>query len=212
MAGQLLLVNPRKRRRKSRVTRRRRRSSSRRRKNPGFALPNPRKRRRSRRRGFARVRRRRNPSGRMRFSIGGVQSQVMNAVPGALGALGLDVLMGFVPIPAQWKTGIPGYLVKAIGAIAVGMLAGATGLAKGGTATKMTEGALTVMLHGILRNMTAQFAPMVPLGEYEQVDGLGYSGAGYDAGVGAYLPGMGDYDETAMDGLNSYDDTEGVYN
>jgi hypothetical protein len=138
----------------------------------------------------------------------------MNAVPGAIGALGLDVLMGLVPfIPAQWKTGIPGYLVKAVGAVALGMIANASGLVRASTAGKMTEGALTVMLHGLFRGLTAQFAPMVPLGAYESIDGLGYSGAGYDAGVGAYLPGMGDYDETAMmDGLNSYNDAEGVFN
>lgn len=115
----------------------------------------------------------------------------MGAVPGAIGALGLDVLLGVVPVPAQFKSGIFGYVTKGVGAIALGMVAGMVGV-KSSTAAKMTEGALTVMIHGALRQGVSQFAPQIPLGAYPD-EMLGYAGSGwnpsYDDGMGAYLPG-----------------------
>lgn len=116
--------------------------------------------------------------------------QVQGALPGALGALGLDVLLGFVPIPVTWKAGIPGYLTKIVGAIGLGMIAG--NVVGQGTAAKMTTGALTVMFHGILRELIATNFPQVPLGMYLNpgFSGLGYAGSGYNPmnGLGLYLP------------------------
>lgn len=185
--------NP-KRRRRSRGTRRR----ARRRSNP-IAIFAPKKRRRKGGRRRARSRRRRNPSARS-VSLGAglsafrprnIQGTLMNAVPGAVGALGLDILLGYVPVPPAWKAGYLGYVTKAVGAIVLGLLA--SKVTKASTAAKMTEGALTVMFHGILRNAVTQFAPTVPLGMYLN-NGMGYYGSGwnpdseYGAGMDAYLP------------------------
>lgn len=114
-------------------------------------------------------------------------SQVTGALPGAIGALGLDVALGFLPIPVNFKTGIPGYLTKIVGAVALGMAAGY--VVSGSTAAKMTTGALTVMFHGILRELVATNIPSVPLGMYLR-PGLGYAGSGYNPmnGMGLYLP------------------------
>jgi hypothetical protein len=182
--SEILLVNPRRRRRSSK----RRTSSRKRRRNP---VANPRRRRRRAASHHKRrvSHRRRNPAPRLNLRT--VQHQVMSAVPGAVGALGLDVLMGVVPLPDRFKGGLMGYGVKAVGAIALGMLAGMAGV-KSATAAKMTEGALTVMIHGALRQGVGQFAPQIPLGAYPD-EMLGYAGSGwnpnYDNSMGLYLPG-----------------------
>lgn len=125
--------------------------------------------------------------------------QVTGAIPGAVGALGLDVALGFLPIPVTWKAGIPGYLTKIVGAVALGMAAGY--VVNSATAAKMTTGALTVMFHGILRELVATNLPQVPLGMYLRqpgVGGLGYAGSGYNPGMGMYLPDISS-DDLGMD-------------
>lgn len=204
--NEILLVNPHPRRSKrARSKIRRRRSKARRRsrrktpKTPGFALPNPGRRRRRRASyHLRRARRRTNPSPRL--SVRSIQGNVINAVPGAFGALGLDILLGLVPIPAEWKAGMVGYLTKALGAIGLGMVANMAVSAK--TATAMTEGALTVMLHGAMRELVATNLPQVPLGMYlPSMNGMGYYGSGWNpafsldaqnvnAPLSAYLPDL----------------------
>lgn len=177
--SEVLFVNPRRRRRKARKSAPRKRAK--RRRNPGFSLPavNPRRRKRraSGRRRRVSFRRRRNPA--LRLSVGGIQGQVMGAVPGAVGALALDVVMGYLPLPANLKGGMLSYVVKGAAAVGLGMLA--SKVVKPATAAKMTEGALTVMLHGVLKTMTSRFAPQIAMGEYE--------GAGWEPSepLGAYL-------------------------
>jgi hypothetical protein len=102
----------------------------------------------------------------------------MNALPGAFGALALDVALGFIPVPANWKAGMLGWVTKAIGAVGIGMAWNMFGSAS--TAAKMTEGALTVMIHGALRDVVATNLPAVPLGMYQEMSGLGYYGAGFN--------------------------------
>lgn len=178
MASEILLVNPRGRRR-----RRRRTTTSRRRRNPRATKSRRRSPVRRRRRSTVSRRRRRNPAPRL--NLRSIQSNVMNAVPGAVGALALDVALGVVPVPANFKAGLLGYGVKGLGAVLIGVLAG--NVVKPATATKMTEGALTVMIHGVLKGAVAQYAPQVPLSAY--MDGLGYTGAGWDPNyaMGAYM-------------------------
>ncbi|RPH75967.1 hypothetical protein EHM76_00365 [bacterium] len=200
---EMLLVNPRKRRKKARgqkrrsSRRRRRRSGGARRAAAGYTVGsapvrrrklNPRRRRRGR--GRRRAARRRNPISLRSFGPGNLMSQVSGALPGAVGALGLDVALGFLPIPVTWKAGIPGYLTKIVGAIALGMAA--SKVAGASTGAKVTTGALTVMFHGVLRELLAANFPTVPLGMYLRpgVSGLGYAGSGYNPmnGMGMYLP------------------------
>jgi hypothetical protein len=194
---EMLLVNPRKRRKKAkgqkRRSSRRRRSSAGRRRAIGYTVGTAKIRRRKmnpRRRRRGRSRRRRNPISLRSFGPGNLMSQVSGALPGAVGALGLDVALGFLPIPVTWKAGIPGYLTKIVGAIALGMAA--SKVAGSATGAKVTTGALTVMFHGILRELLATSMPGIPLGMYLRpgVSGLGYAGSGYNpmSGMGMYLP------------------------
>lgn len=197
----LVALNKRRRggstRRKNPVKRTARRKPARRR-----AAPAARKRRRS-------TRRRSNPALNMRS----VKNQVIEAGTGAAGAIALDVVQGYLPIPANLKGGIVGTLVKAGLAIGIGVLGSKTKLVSYSTASKMANGALTVVLHDELKKQIAVYAPGIQMGEYmgEYVGAdLGYYGAGLnpdeDVLGGPYLPEL---DSESMsfqqDGMGEYE-------
>lgn len=187
MAGQLLLVNPRKRRKNPH---RRRKSSEthaervraakkgwahrRRKRNP----ESRRERSLAARRGWAHRRhhtvhhrrRRRNPAARKM----GFFSPIMPAVIAAAGALGLDLIWGYAPVPATWKTGTMGYAAKGFGALALGAVLGM--VMKKDTAEALAAGALTVTIHGALKDTIQSSMPNIQLGEI--YPGLGYMSPG----------------------------------
>jgi len=186
MANELLLINPRRRRRTTKKRRRRnpnarrpavRRAVSRQvMARPGLTRrANPIRRRRrarpvARRRSSARMARyRRNPVRMTMRSV--INSTVIPAAQAGAGALALDVLWGYVPVPLEWKTGNLRHVVKGGGAIVLGMLA--QNLLGARVGHNIALGALTVTFHDAMRDMVAQFAPQIP---------LGYVGAGYNAG------------------------------
>ena len=133
--AQLLLVNPKRRKRKaakksaSAPRRRRRKMTA---KQAKYFAPK-RKRRTSRARAAAttparKVRRRRASRGLAGFArntSGSVNPRAIvgPAVIGAAGALGLDVLYGYLPIPANLKAGTFAPLVKLGAVIGISMLA-----------------------------------------------------------------------------------------
>lgn len=131
-----------------------------------------------------------------RLSVGGISGQVMGAIPGAVGALGLDVMLGLLPIPPAWKAGTLGYVTKILGAVGLGMVAKT--VVSGHTAAQLTQGALTVMFHGIMRDFVATNVPGVPLGVYltprigAGMNGMGYYGSGWNPAntMGSYLPDL----------------------
>ena len=172
--AKLMLVNPRKRRRKRRKTR----------KTVARRRPAARRRRRSVKRRS--VRRRRNPV----TARGIVQSQLLPAATNAMGALSLDILWSYVPVPMNIKTGPFKHIAKGIGAIGIGMLAG--NIINKRTARAMSQGALTVVMHDAMREVTQQMMPGVPLSYYSP--GLPSGGSGFNeytngSGLGAYVEG-----------------------
>lgn len=169
--NEILLVNPRRRRRKT--TRRKKTVVRRRRRN---AFTNPRRRRRT----VAR-RRRRNPQ---RLTAAKIQSQVMTAAQGALGALGLDIALAYIPLPPQMQGPFIGPVIKGLGAIGLGVVANMAGV-RAETANRMAEGALTVQIHGIGKQMLGQFAPQIALSAYVD-NGMGYYGSGWNPNADAY--------------------------
>lgn len=189
----LVLSNPRRRRRAKKSARRRgkRRMSALQRKYFGggrkrrasvSALANPAKRgrkRRYRRSVKGRIRRagRRAQRGFMR--LGGATgnlskpfSMVGPALTGALGAIAVNSIMARVPLPAMLMTGKVRYLTQGAAAIALGTVASRFGVIGSGVAAKMAEGALTVTLNDLLKELASDA-------------GINLGGMGY------YLPGRG---------------------
>ncbi len=197
MAAQLLLINPRRKRRrharKARSHRRRRhvaRVSRRRRRRfhaTGMVSTNPRRRRRHRRHAMMNPRRRRRRIHRNPFSTGSIASLAMPVGLGALGAVGLDVIYGYLSnmLPAA-ITGSP-YInaaAKAVGAVGLGWAGGkALGRDKG---KLIAVGALTVITYQLAESLLKQMAPTIPLAG---LDGFGaYMPV---SGLGAYMPPAG---------------------
>ena len=184
MANELLLINPRRRRRKATRKRRRRNPNARRTASRQVMArsgltrrANP-KRRMMRQGRYARPaarrvtrRYRRNPNGGRMTMRNVVNNVVIPAAQAGAGALALDILWGYVPVPLEWKTGNLRHVVKGGGAIVLGMLA--ENLLGQRIGRNIALGALTVTFHDAMRDMVAQFAPQIP---------LGYVGAGYAAG------------------------------
>lgn len=138
--------------------------------------------------------RRSNPR---RYTMKGViDNQVIPALVGGTGAVVNDLVVNFLPfIPPEWRTGWMRHITKAAGALAISFL-GNMFLDKR-TADQLGAGAMTVVGYNVVRDMAAQFAPNIPLGEYltpvgEYLDpalaGLGYYGAGLDPST---IPGAG---------------------
>ncbi len=201
--AEILLVNPRRRRGRrtaaqKRATRKmiaanRRRGGGarRRRRNPigpyanrtrrrrpaglGYYVSNPRRRRRPAR-ARSRRRYRRNPT-TMR---GMVNQLLLPAAQSAGGALLLDILWGFVPVPETIKTGPMRHVAKGIGAIVLGQVVGM--MANRRLGNTMAMGALTVTFHAAFREMTAQFVPQINLGYYSPG-----ATAGFDSQLGYYV-------------------------
>jgi len=206
----MLLVNPRKRRK----TRGRKKASKRVRRSRARA---PTRRRRSRkvvsrrRRNPIRMhrrRRRRNPLG---LNFNSIKSQVMDSAIGAGGAVVLDIALGYLPVPASLKTGTAAPLVKGAAAIVMGMLA--SKVVGSGVAHKMAGGALTVMLHGIIKRTAGTMLPSVQMGAWDD-DGLSYYGSGENpAQIGEFLSdsNYGDNDGDPMGEYLADTTSDGIY-
>lgn len=137
-------------------------------------------------------RRRRYRSNPMRLGNVGsfTKHTLMPSVVGAAGALGVDVILGFLPIPVQFKTGPMRAIVKIAGAVGVGMLAG--NFMKRETAHQIAAGAITVTLYDVMKGYLQQAMPTLPLSEadamYEDYPNLSYAGAGQTVdGMGTYV-------------------------
>ena len=197
MANEILLVNPRRRRKAVA----KRRAPVRRRK-----APTVRRRKAARNPSARRVRRRvrRNP-----IALKGLMPQLQTAAGGALGGLGLSIALGYLPIPANLKAGALGYVTKGALAFGLGMLA--KNFTRAGTAARLTEGALTVVMYEAMKDGVQRFAPQVPLGMYMNDPSLGYYGSGWNPeedadGMGVYLPNFSSVPDASMfDGVSGYE-------
>lgn len=160
--------------------------------------------------------------------LAGFTGQLMNGAIGAAGALGVNVVLGFLPLPANLKTGMVGKAVKLVGAAGVGMLAGRfMGAARG---QAIAQGAITVALYDVFSGFLKQAAPTIPLlagdDEFgyldpatvisgdEEIGAFLPAGVSGDEEMGAYLSGeedMGEYENMGAylsgdeDVINGYD-------
>jgi len=157
MAGKMMLVNPRRRSASKRRAPAKRRTSTKRRRTPARRTTQAVRRRQ--RAAPARRRRRRNPSprGAMRF--------VRPALMGGATAIGIDVAMGYAPLPDVLSQGYARHATKAAIAVGLGMYGAKLGM-KRATAESMAQGALTVFATDAMREAATQFMPNVPMGYY----------------------------------------------
>lgn len=203
--AQMLLVNPKRKRKARKMTAkqakyfapRRKRSSGRRRKRAASAAPAPRRsRRKSARRSAAytparktRRRSRRGVRSFLRSTSGsvGIKGTLVSAAVGGAGALALDVIYGYLPIPANLKTGAFAPLVKLGAVIGIGILASRFMRGRAGLVKTAVGAAVTIQAYNFLKAQVQARLPTVPLGEY--VSGVGvYTGAGAFPQLGYVSP------------------------
>lgn len=152
----------------------------------------------------------RNPAKRRRNPITGklggiVSNTIMPAAIGAGGALTLDLIWGYLPIPAVVKVGPMRHAAKGVGAIGLGMLAGM--VLKKDTANALALGAMTVVMYNAAREAVASFAPNIALGEYLAI-------SGDQLNLGEYMEGIEDQSNDSMDGIGMGSDEftmQGMY-
>lgn len=98
---------------------------------------------------------------------------IVPALSGATGAVGLDVVMGQLPLPDAMKTGPMRHLFKAGAAIGLGMLADMMMPKQKSFIRDMVTGALTVQAYNAEREMLIQFAPNIALGAFTEFEPMG---------------------------------------
>ena len=197
-----MLVNPKKRRTaKQKAATRKLVAFNRRRQRGSVSVPRPRKRGRSITRSRTvkkSVTRRRNPVRR----TGMANRMIKTATNGAFGSLGAitgSIVGNYLPLPANLKIGNMGMVVNALIGIATGYTVSNFMDRKIGE--EMAQGAVTVALHGTMKNMLGTMMPGLALSDdllgYEAYNGLlGHDD--YDDDLSAYVEGG--------NMMNAYDD------
>ena len=195
MATLSIISNPRRKRRKGRKARRR--SHSRRARARILKVASNPKRRRRRSRGAHLFKKRRSRRSGGKLLSGGLvrstQSLVKHAAYAAVGAIGLDLVWAYLPIPPVLRTGYVRFVAKGAGAVAIGMVA--ERFLGRDLGAKFALGAMTVVMHDAMRDLAAQFVPQVSLGGVGDSDfpSMGYTGSAPVAGMGEYMNALPDY-------------------
>lgn len=207
--SEILLVNPRRKRRRNKRAKAKRRPAM------GYTVGSRKIRRRKLNRRH-RSRRRSNP----RFSIRGVTGLVVPAATGAAGAVALDILMGYVPLPAFLQNPWGNAAAKGAGAVLLGFGAGKVFGKR--TGVLFTAGALTVIAYQVIKSVATQaLGDKAPAGltgvqdfvDYQRGGNMGaymrpaLSGStGMDVNLGYMNPAgvLADNDLSSGDGMGAY--------
>ena len=126
-----------------------------------------------------------------------IESLVVPAAIGAVGAVALDALYAALPIPADMKTGQFAAPIKAIATLGLGAVASQLLPRQRGVIESAVATSLTIAFYNFAKSQAHVMFPALDLGEY--VDGIGYTGAAQflpDYGNTPALlnpPGVGEY-------------------
>ena len=118
----------------------------------------------------------------------------------AAGAVGSEVVMGYLPIPENLKTGVMRPLTKGAVGIVGGMVLSKV-LKQKRLGNYFMLGAVVIAAHDFMKEMISKSAPGVKFGQYMP----SYPGLGY-ANAAEMVPGMGEY-RAAMPGFAGADHT-----
>ena len=189
------------------VRRRRRRRSTARasfRRNPVAMRPRSVKRRRS----VTRARYRRNPARAARGSGKGsiqIMPMILPSLMIGAGAVGAELAMGYLPLPAMFKTGMLRHITKAVVSVAGGWAIAKYANKNAGEA--FAAGGIAISAHDLIKESLTQVMPGLQFGGYNW-DKYGYNMPSMDSYVspslGYYSPGatyeptMGEYMNTGM--------------
>lgn len=210
-----------KKRKASAMAKRRRRRVTRRRASPVTVYarnPAPRRRRRRVTRAAAprrarRVTYARNPAPRRRRrasrGLGGAVNfgkMLLPAIGIGAGAVGAEVIMGYLPIPANFKTGVLRHVTKGVVAVAAGMLIGKV-LRQKKLGDYIALGGVVIAAHDALKEVINARMPSIPFGEYlprstYSAGALGY----YSPAQGVDYSAMGEYVPAFRGGLGESPD------
>jgi hypothetical protein len=121
------------------------------------------------RRSFRRRTFRRNPIG---FSAGDfISNTLVPGVMGALGAVGVDLAIGNLPLPASMKQGTMLPIVRIGGALLIGGIAGMVINPKVGE--EVAAGGVIVTLYSLIKNFMTKNMPNVTMARYVPMHGMG---------------------------------------
>lgn len=138
--------------------------------------------------------RRRRRSGGSGRGFPNVGKLLLPSVAVGAGAVGVEFVMGSLPLPDAVKVGPVRHLTKAVIGIGLGMAIGKFGNRKAGEA--FASGALVIASHDAIKEGVLRFMPAAKfagVGEYVAMDpalGYGNSGEVFDgefSGVGEYV-------------------------
>ena len=117
-----------------------------------------------------------------------IQGALMPAAIGGAGALGLDVVMGVLPLPEQLKSGPLRPVTRIAGAVALGAVASMITDRK--TAEQIAAGALVVVLYDTMKGFLARTGVNIPgIGLYE-IPGIGMYEVQPEPTIGYTASGM----------------------
>ena len=109
----------------------------------------------------------RNPAG----ISGGISGMLMQSLQGAAGAIAVNTLLNYIPLPAMMKSGNVKYIAQGVAGILLGVAGRKVMPAR--LAANMAVGSLTVTLHDAIKDLAGSMIPGVNLG------GVGYYTGGY---------------------------------
>lgn len=149
--------------------------------------------RRHRRRRVAVRRYRRNPSLR-RVGGGAINfgRMLMPAAGIGLGAVGSEIIMGYLPIPAQFKTGVARHVTKGAVGVAAGLVLGKL-FRQRRLGNYFALGAVAIAVHDAVKELIAARMPAIQMGGMGQYvrpvrGSLGYMNPAATQRLGQYVP------------------------
>ena len=130
---------------------------------------------------------------------------ILPAVGIGAGAVISEVIMGYLPIPANFKTGVMRHVTKGVVGIAAGMAIGKI-LKQKRLGNFVALGAVAIAAHDAIKEVITARMPSVPFGAYLPMSSVGGALGYYSPGSTVEMSSMGQYLNTSPGGLGESPD------